>query len=283
MGKYEVTWSEYHAFMKLYDLFKARDQAVEVTDDNRADAFTVPTPLYDPSFTYSLGEDPRHPAVTMSQYAAKQYTKWISLSTQRFYRLPSEAEWEYACRAGRTGRFSFESDGNAAAHADGNLLAEFAWYFDNSEDACHEVGTKKPNAWDLCDMHGNVGEMVLDQYTPDGYKLLQAGHAASAIRWPTKLFGRVIRGGGWDSDPEDLRCAARTATEDWRTEDPNLPKSPWWFTDEQAQCVGFRVVRPLDAPAASERARYWDADVEYLQEDVASRVAEGRGVYGQVE
>jgi sulfatase modifying factor 1 len=231
----------------------------------------VPTPLYEPDFTYALGEAPDQPAVTMSQYAAKQFTKWISADHRRFYRLPSEAEWEYACRAGSSTPFGFGDDVDD--------LGEYAWYFDNSDDLTQAVGQRRPNAWGLYDMHGNVSEMVLDGYRKDAYGALTPKAPASVV-WPTKMFGRVIRGGAWDSDPADLRSAARCSTEDWRTEDPNLPKSPWWFTDEEALTVGFRIVRPLVPPPLEQRRRYWDADVEYLKEDVESRIAEGRGALG---
>jgi formylglycine-generating enzyme required for sulfatase activity len=275
MGVYEVTWREYRPFMELYNVFKNRTPRLDLTDDKRADAFSIPTPLYEPDFTFGLGDDPRQPAVTMSQYAARQYTKWISRATGRFYRLPSECEWEYAARAGTQTAYSFGDDPGS--------LDEYAWYFDNAEDTYHEVGSKKPSAWGLYDMHGNVAEFTLDEYGAETYRTVKANQPAGVLRWPTKLQGHVIRGGSWDSDPEALRCAARAATADWRTEDPNLPKSPWWFTDEEALCVGFRLMRPLLPPGKEERLRYWDADVDYLRQDVESRISEGRGVYGYVE
>ncbi len=274
IGVYEVTWNDYRPFMDLYNIYKNREPRIEVTDDNRADAFTIPTPLYEPEYTFGLGNKPRQPAVTMSHYAARQFTKWISRETGSFYRLPMECEWEYACRAGSTVAYSFG--------ADPEKLGQYAWNFDNAEDTYHEVGQKKPNAWGLYDMHGNVAEMTLDQYAEDTYGKIPSGSMAKVFVWSTKLQGHVIRGGSWDSDPPALRCAARAATEDWRKEDPNLPKSPWWFTDDDALCVGFRVVRPLAAAETSQRHRFWDATVEYLREDVESRVAEGRGVYGIV-
>jgi formylglycine-generating enzyme required for sulfatase activity len=278
MGKCEVTWAEFRQFMDQYDLFKelqSRDIRT-VKTDNKVDAVTIPTPLYDPSYTFALGDDPRQPAVTMTQYAAKQYTKWLSRLTANFYRLPSEAEWEYACRAGSKGPFPANQKGE---------LVDYAWFYDNSDDEYHPVGTKKPNAWDLHDMHGNVAELVLDQYDPHSYQRFE-GRQAEAIGmviWPTQMFRRVIRGGSWESDPEHLRSAARSATENWRLEDPNVPKSPWWFTDEQALTVGFRLVRPLQPPPPQDQLQYWDSDAEELLEAVANRMAEGRGVTGIVD
>ena len=279
MGKYEVRWSEYRSFMQLYDLFKKLESKKlrTVTEKNQADAITIPTPLYDPSYTYALGEEPEQPAVTMSQYAAKQYTKWASRLTGDFYRLPTEAEWEYACRAGTTTAYSFGDDPAA--------IGDYAWFFDNSDDVTYPVGKKKPNAWGLFDMHGNVSELVLDQYAADRYANLPESDAKSvgSIAWGKKIFGRVIRGGSWQDDAELLRSAARSQTDDWRNEDPNLPKSPWWFTDEDALTVGFRIIRPLTPPAAGERNKYWDPDATKITIAVDNRIAEGRGIYGLVD
>ncbi|MEM8678114.1 MAG: SUMF1/EgtB/PvdO family nonheme iron enzyme [Planctomycetota bacterium] len=265
----EVTWEEYQRFMAYYDIFK--DAAQPITAEEEVDAVTSPTPLYDPTFTYALGEEPQQPAVSMSQYAARQYSKWLSKSTDRTYRLPSEAEWEYACRAGSTTAYPWGDDPSE--------LEEYAWFYDNSDDTYHDVGQKKPNAWGLHDMHGNVAEFVLDKYAP----YLEATDTLTlteAIVWPDDLFGRTVRGGSWESDPPALRSAARSQDDDWRGEDPNLPKSPWWFTDEQSLCVGFRLVRQLEPPTKKQAAKFWDADVEELIEDVDFRVDEGRGVFG---
>lgn len=275
MGATEVTWAQYKPYMRMYRLFKAFElEGVRlVTDENKVDAVTAPTPLYEPSFTYVLGEEPEQPAVTMSHFAARQYTKWLTGLTANFHRLPTEAEWEYACRAGTDTAYSFGDDAE--------LIDDYAWYYDNSDDMYHAVGQKKPNPWGLYDMHGNVAELVLDQYKEDAYQQGDKKTAEDAVIWTSSMFPHVIRGGGWASDPPDLRSAARGETEDWRIEDPNLPKSPWWFTDEPALAVGFRFIRPLNAP--EERTKFFEVDNEVLSNAVSDRMEEGRGIYGLVD
>jgi len=279
IGRYEVTWDQYRIFMSMYEIFKEFEsrQLRLVTETNLADAVTSPTPLYEPEFTFKLGDKDRHPAVTMTQYAAQQFTKWLSGVSDHFYRLPTEVEWEYACRAGSTTRYSFGND-------DGQL-GEYAWYQGNSGEGYHEVGQKRPNAWGLYDMHGNVAELVLDEFSETAYETLQDGMDAvpDAIRWGNKAFADVMRGGSWDSEPDQLRSASREATEDWRQLDPNFPLSPWWCTDPPARCVGMRIVRPLQTPSANQRAPYWNADSEEIEGAVESRVLGGRGIFGLVD
>ncbi len=276
IGKYEVTWRNYKPYMRMYDLFKDFETANirEVTEDNRIDAVTAPTPLYEPSFTFVNGDEPNLPAVTMSHFAARQYTKWLSGMVDDFYRLPTEAEWEYACRAGTKSAYSFGDNSDK--------IGDYAWYSDNSDDTYHPIGEKKPNPWGIHDMHGNVSELVLDQYEADAYqKGGKSVNGDAAVVWTSKMFPHVIRGGSWYSDDDQLRSATRLQTENWREEDPNLPKSPWWFTDEPALEVGFRFVRPLNAPETKEaRNKYWKVDNETLQWNVTDRMEEGRGIYG---
>jgi formylglycine-generating enzyme len=281
MGKHEITWAEYKQFMRLYAIFKELQGRGErlVTEENRADAITAPTELYDPSFTFEKGENPRQPAVTMTQYAAKQYTKWLSAITRQQYRLPSEAEWEYACRAGTTTAYSFGDDPSQ--------LDDYAWSYDNSDEKSHPVGQKLPNPWGLYDMHGNVAEWVLDELLPDGYQRFEGKRvsAKEAIVWPQRTYPRVVRGGSWDDFPEACRSAARLGSDDpsWKSEDPNFPLSPWWFTSDPARGVGFRLVRPLDPLPREEMAKFWEIDVEDIEFDVESRIEEGRGALGLVD
>ncbi|MFC1758450.1 formylglycine-generating enzyme family protein [Planctomycetota bacterium] len=279
MAKCEVSWAEFKEFMKTYEIFKAFEAAEirMLTEDNFADTITAPTPLYEPDSTFSIGEEPEQPAVTMSHYSARQYTKWLSAITGEIYRLPSEFEWEHACRAGTSTPYSFGSV---------DALDDYAWHYDNSDDAYHAVGSKKPNPWGLHDMHGNVAELCLDQYHEDAYSEFigkEAVNAWDAIKWTETMFPHVIRGGGWDCDPEQLRSASRRYTEDWRDSDPNLPKSPWWLTDEPTQAIGFRVIRPLNPPTKEQQKLVFEIDSEKLQSAVEMRIEEGRGIRAPVD
>ena len=271
MGEREVTWAEYKQYMGLHDVFRAFDARGirKVTAKRKLDAVTAPSELYDPDTTFQSGEDPEQPAVMMTQYAAKQYTKWLSALTGRFYRLPGEAEWEYACRAGTATAFSF-GDGSKSAD-------EYAWHAGNSDDRTHRVGLKKKNPWGLYDMHGNAAEWVLDAYTKDGYAQFKEHRvdARQAVQWPTEAFPRVLRGGSFEMELKQCRSAARLGSDDeeWKIDDPNLPASPWWFTTAPATGVGFRIVRPLTAPKdAADRERFWKADIDEIAEDVELRI-----------
>ena len=290
IGRCEVTWAEYKTFMSACDDFKALEASGlrTITPENEADAVTAPSNLYDPTMTFGKGEDPELPAVTMTPFAARQYTKWISGLSGRFYRLPAESEWEYACRAGSTTPWNTGTDADS--------LDAAAWFADNADDTPHKVGLKKANAWGLHDMHGNVAEWVIDELVAGGYTrqaaLPQPVTVADAITWPKKLYPRVLRGGSFYDDADRCRSAARRGSRDaggtedepdWKDVDPNLPKSPWWYTEEPALGVGMRVVRPLSPPPAAEQRTWWNADLESIAADVADRLSQGRGSRGLVD
>jgi len=290
MGQHEVTWAEYKRYMATCDVFIAMQSAGirPVTEANVADAVTAPSNLYDPTTTFTNGEDPDLPAVSMTQFAARQYTKWLSGLTGRFYRLPAESEWEYACRAGTATAFSC---------GDAEALADVAWFSDNADETTHPVGKKKPNAFGLHDMHGNAAEWVVDELVAGGYAkpaaLPQPVTVAAAIQWPERLYPRVLRGGAFYDEATECRSASRKGSRDsggtpedpdWKDVDPNFPKSPWWYTEEPALGVGMRIVRPFTPPAdLAERRKWWEADVESIKNDVASRLEEGRGSRGIVD
>ncbi len=236
MGKAEVRWEEYDLFAFSRELPQAqRDD--EVGAAALSDAISRPTPPYsDETFGYGRGD---LPAISITHHAAMEYTRWLSSRTGKTYRLPTEAEWEYACRAGTETAYHFGDDPS--------LLGEYAWFSGNSEDRPQKVGMKKPNPWGLHDMHGNVAEWVLDVYDKDYYKKFDLTTTLlSPVLIPTnEKYPHPVRGGSWDDDPPTHRSAARRASnEDWSMRDPQLPQSIWWHTE--AIFVGFRVVRPYE-------------------------------------
>lgn len=282
VAKTEISWAQYKEYMKLYSIFKEFEARGErlVTEENKIDAITAPTELYDPSFTYEYGEEPEQAAVTMTQYSAQQYTKWLSRVTGNQYRLPTEAEWEHAARGGTQTAYSFGDDPDD--------LDQYAWYYDNSDEGQSPVGTKKPNPFGLHDMHGNVAEWTVNQYSEDGYQpIIDAGfkNATEMVLWPETQDNCVVRGGTWEGDPEELRSASRLASndEDWKEEDPNYPKSPWWFTSDPARGVGFRLFRSaVDLPTETI-SKFWEPGPEDLLDDIQARLEGGRGGLGKAD
>ena len=302
VAKYEVTWDQYWHFMKLNTVFARIEQlrnlrrtssevaALLESDDQygplrkaldaqvaEVDGVTAPTALYDPDTTYESGEEPDLPAVTMTPYAARQFTKWLSAITGTDFRLPSEAEWEHAARAGADTKYCFGDD---EAEFD-----EHGWNTDNADYAAHQPGQKKPNAWGLYDVHGNVAEWVLD--AGERKSAPPAGKALSwsqAVAWPKQAGNRVAKGGYWDADASDCTISARLLSdeEEWKLSDPNRPLSPWWYTDSPASGVGFRIVRPLTRIPTDLRDRVWEIDTDDIRGDVLSRLKEGRGKLGPV-
>jgi formylglycine-generating enzyme required for sulfatase activity len=255
MGKCEVTWDEYEQWSMGLDAQRRRIKQVEQDDyDGLADAITRPTMPYT-DMTFDMGKEGR-PAICMTQLAARVYCKWLSAKTGRYYRLATEAEWEYACRAGSKTAYSFGDDPEK--------LGEYAWYYDNSDEKYQKVGTKKPNAWGLYDMHGNVAEWVLDQYVPDIYSKAGDKLIKNPLVVPKTPFPRCVRGGSWDEDAEALRSATRRgSTKDWNMQDPQIPQSIWYHTD--ADFVGFRVIRPLVTPD-EEKAKLYEPEIEVIKE-----------------
>ncbi len=294
IGRYEVSWAEYQCYMEMDGNFKQLQRSGIRKVENRAaiDAVTAPSALYEPDITYEAGEDPDQPAASMTQFAAKQYTKWLSLLTGNLYRLPYEAEWEYACRAGTTTKFYFGDDAGE--------LENHAWFSDNADEERHASGELQPNPWGLFDMYGNVSEWVLDGYAvgeahEGASKSASAGTAnenraisvAASFRQPTKVFPRVLKGGSFVSESDLCNSAARLGSDDapWKEEDPNYPKSPWWYTSEEGLGAGMRIVRPWNTDAtAAQKQMFWDADLDSIRKVAYSRIdSNGRGAIGSVD
>jgi sulfatase modifying factor 1 len=168
-------------------------------------------------------EGPDYPAVYVSWDDAVAYCKKLSEKESKTYRLPTEAEWEYACRAGAKTTWSFGDDENK--------LGDYAWYRENAWDIdekyAHQVRLKKPNAFGLYDMHGNVHEWCHDYFEEDYYKQSPAKDPTG----PTSGSSRVLRGGSWDSFTRGTRSARRN----W-----SVAVLRYYYG------VGFRLVRELD-------------------------------------
>lgn len=246
----EIPWELYTAFMEN-GRPRAKDGQLleEQPDDELWDSVTQPTAPY-AAMNLGMGHGYEHglPAISMSHHAASKFCEWLSAQTGHYYRLPTEAEWEYACRTGSAGAYSY---GNGEASLD-----QYAWYWNNSNDRYQKTGSKKPNKWGLRDMHGNVAEWVLDSYVPDAY----GKRSGLPTKDPLVIIPgapHIVRGGSWEDDPDSLRSAARRAsTPAWNRQDPQNPKSIWYLTD--GGMIGFRVVRPMNIPDIMTMHRLWN-------------------------
>lgn len=248
MGKYEITWEQYDLFVnEEISNLKNRTSPLNGEVKIEVDAITSPTPPYI-DMSFGMGRD-GYPAINMTHYAALMFAKWLSAKTGHFYRLPTEAEWEYACRAGTNTAYYFGNNPNE--------LDEYAWFRDNSEGGYNKIGTKTPNALGLYDMHGNVAEWTMDQYIEEYHEQLEGEVADNPWFKPTKLYPGSVRGGSWMDVRDDLRSAKRKgSSKEWKKRDPQLPKSIWWLTD--APFVGFRLVRPKETPSKEEIENYYN-------------------------
>jgi formylglycine-generating enzyme required for sulfatase activity len=185
----------------------------------------------------------RRPVINVSWYEAVEYCRWLKKQTGQDYRLLTEAQWEFACRAGSEAAYCFGGDEQQ--------LGEYAWYWGNSERKTHPVGEKKPNAWGLYDLHGNVWEWVQDWYGD------YPSEPQSDPSGPESGSNRVIRGGGWVNDAEDCRSAYRDIAEPG-DRDGNLgfrlarlgPLSSYPFTlSPEFPIPGLRDTLKDDSPA----------------------------------
>jgi hypothetical protein len=201
-------FAETETVWDAYDIFVFALDNPDPGATSGADAVTRPSkPYVPPDRGYGHSG---YAALSLSAHGAAEYCRWLSEKTGRTYRLPTEAEWQYACLAGSPGPYSWGSEAAAAA--------DHAWFKDNAGPKTHPVAQKKPNAWGLFDMHGNAAE------------------------WTTGLDGKpVVKGGSFKDGVEGLRAQSRVKqTPDWNSSDPQFPKSKWWLAD--CTFVGFRVV-----------------------------------------
>ncbi len=254
MAEVEVSWDEYLAF---YSQTSAEGRTTD-TEGLRAkklsdtDAISGATPPYgQPDQGWGLGQ---RPAISFTFHAAETYCKWLSLVTGKTYRLPTEAEWEYACRAESSTPYffpgdpeKFEKTGLRAklSKNDTSVINTYIIYRANSTSRTQTPDKVKPNPFGLKNMAGNVAEFCSDWYQPDAYSGYHEGILKDP-RGPESGEEHVIRGGSYLDMAGNLRSAARghTRTDDWLKTDPQIPKSIWWYSD----CfnVGFRVVCEFD-------------------------------------
>ncbi len=146
--------------------------------------------------SYFKGSD--LPVESVSWEEAKEFCQRLSARENRTYRLPTEAEWEYACRANTTTAYNF---GNETSQLGGS-----AWFYGNSDGKTHSVGAKRPNAWGLYDMHGNVWEWCEDWYGAEYY----AKSPPEDPTGPATGSDRVFRGGSWSVSAANCRAANRS-------------------------------------------------------------------------
>jgi formylglycine-generating enzyme required for sulfatase activity len=247
MQRTEVSWREYEAYLlQRGNRGRSRDNPEE------PDAVTGPTPPYGtPDQGWGRGS---RPAITMTHHAATMYCEWLSAITGKKFRLPTEAEWEYAARAGTTSPYFFAGDPgkftrrrwlNRLLGVKAAPLAQYAWYQEDSSSKTHPASGNTPNPWGLVNMLGNVREFCLDWYDPEAYAHMPDSEVLDP-RGPASGQEHVVRGGSYRSDAAELRCAARdhTRSDEWLLTDPQSPKSIWWYSD--CTDVGFRVVREFD-------------------------------------
>ncbi len=237
MGAYEVTYDEYDAFFK--DESFTRSTPV-------ADAVTRPSPPYI-DLTLGMGKQGGFPANSMSQYGALMYCHWLYVKTGIFYRLPTEAEWEYACKAGSKTAYPFGNDTTG--------LSNYAWYENNSDNKYHKTGLKQPNQFGLYDIMGNVAEWTLDQYDENYFNLPETSLDNPVIK-PTARHPRTLKGGNFQDAAVELRSANRIKSDPaWNRRDPQIPRSRWWNAD--APFIGFRIIRPEVQPGKENIEKFF--------------------------
>ena len=254
MAEVEVTWDEYLAFyaQTAAEGRSSDTEGLRTQISSKTDAISGATPPYgQPDQGWGLG---KRPAISFSYHAAETYCKWLSQVTGKTYRLPTEAEWEYACRGGSSTSYFFPGDPDKFEKSglkaklsknDTAVINSYIIYNGNSPSKTQPPDVVKANPFGLKNMAGNVAEFCLDWYQPDAYAQYPEGILTDP-RGPESGEEHVVRGGSFLNLAGGVRSAARsyTQTEDWLKTDPQIPKSIWWYSD----CfnVGFRVVCEFD-------------------------------------
>ena len=254
MAEVEVTWNEYQAFYaqtaaegRSSDTEGIRSSGAKIKD---LDAIIGATPPYgQPDQNWGKGV---RPAISFSFHAAETYCRWLSQVTGKTYRLPTEAEWEYASRAGTETPYFFEGDPKKffkkkflSSRRDTTVINTYVVFAGNSLAKTQEPSFVQPNPFGLKNMLGNVAEFCSDWYHPDTYKNYTSGMVTDP-KGPASGTEHVIRGGSFRNFADHVRSADRdfTRSADWLKTDPQIPKSLWWYSD--CFYVGFRVVCEFD-------------------------------------
>jgi formylglycine-generating enzyme required for sulfatase activity len=254
MAEVEVSWDEYLSFYKQTSGQGRSSDTEEIIKKRnlKVDAISGATPPYgQPDQGWGMGQ---RPVISASFHAAETYCKWLSSVTGKTYRLPTEAEWEYACRAGTSTPYFFKGDPqkfekkgfkSKISRNDTTIINSYVIYKANSFSKTQTPEKVKANPLGLKNMLGNVAEFCSDWYQPDTYARYE-GKDLKNPKGPEIGTEHVIRGGSFNDMAGKLRSAARdfTRTDDWLKTDPQIPKSIWWYSD----CfnVGFRVVCEFD-------------------------------------
>lgn len=250
MGKTEVTWDEYLAFIRETGKEgRTEDQVASIAHANNIDAISGPTPFYgNPDQGWGRG---KRPAITMTHYGAQKYCVWLSSKTGKKYRLPTEAEWEYACRSNTKGAYFFNGDPfdysakgfwKSIFGVDTTTISTYILYDQNSFNKTGLPEQVNENPFGLTNMLGNVREFCADYYSKNIYKSYVDKGSVDDPTGPADGKEFVIRGGSFKSDASDVRISARdhTRNDAWLLTDPQIPKSIWWYSD--CNDVGFRIV-----------------------------------------
>ena len=255
MSEVEVTWDEFLAFFGETKSEGRMNPQTAMANNAAAidvDGISGPTPPYgQPDQGWGYG---KNPAITMSHYAAQTYCQWLSAKTGKKYRLPTEAEWEYATRGGTQTPYFFEGKPkkftedrfwNKMFGVDTAVINSYVIYSKNSGSRPQTADKVEANPFGLKNTLGNIMEYCSDWYAPDAYG--QTPQQVTNPKGPAEGEEWVVRGGAFDSDAKDLRSAARdyTRSVDWLKTDPQAPKSIWWLSD--CVKVGFRVVCEPDS------------------------------------